>query len=92
MMVYAIAKGVNQGYLNDSRMEIAERGYEGILNEFIEVDENGHVHIHDVCSVAGLGGSPYRDGSYEYYISEPIRTNDTKATGPFIRASLQLNR
>lgn len=92
MMVYAIAKGVNQGYLDESHMEIAERGFEGILNEFIEVDENGLVHIHDVCSVAGLGGNPYRDGSFEYYISEPKRTNDTKATGPFIRASLQLNR
>lgn len=92
MMVYAIAKGVNDGYLDSSYMDIANKGFEGVLNEFIEVDENGHVHIHDVCSVAGLGGSPYRDGSFEYYISEPVRTNDTKATGPFIRASLQLNR
>jgi len=36
-----------------------------------------------------LGGSPYRDGSFEYYISEPQRDNDPKAVGPFILAALE---
>ena len=31
-----------------------------------------------------------RDGSYEYYLSEPIRDNDAKGVGPFIWASLEM--
>ncbi len=92
MFVYALAKGVNKGYLDPSMMEVAKKGYEGILEEFIEVDENGEVDLTQVCAVAGLGGSPYRDGSYEYYINEKIRTNDPKGVGPFILASLELGR
>lgn len=92
MFTYAIAKGANNGWIDEGYLQVAERAYDGILNEFIEVDENGLVNIHHVCAVAGLGGSPYRDGSYEYYVNERIQVNDTKATGPFIKASLELNR
>ena len=92
MFVYAIAKGVNNGYLDQRYWNVAERGYEGLLNEFVKVEENGLVNITNVCAVAGLGGSPYRDGTYEYYVNEPRQTNDTKATGPFIKASLEMNR
>lgn len=31
-----------------------------------------------------------RDGSYEYYLSEPIRDNDAKGVGPFLWASLEM--
>ena len=31
-----------------------------------------------------------RDGSYAYYLSEPIRYNDAKGVGPFIWASLEM--
>lgn len=43
-------------------------------------------------AVAGLGGNPYRDGSYEYYVKEPVRNNDPKGVGPFILASLEFER
>ena len=33
-----------------------------------------------------------RDGSYEYYLSEPIRDNDAKGVGPFIWASLEYEK
>jgi unsaturated rhamnogalacturonyl hydrolase len=92
MFTYAMAKGANNGYLDAKYREIAERAYDGILEQFIEVDENGLVNINQVCAVAGLGGDPYRDGTYEYYVNERIQVNDTKATGPFIKASLELNR
>lgn len=90
MFVYALAKGFRRGYLDERFLAVARKGYEGILEQFIEVDEAGWVHIHQACSVAGLGGDPYRDGSFEYYISEPVRSNDPKAVGPFILASLEL--
>ncbi|WP_020528371.1 glycoside hydrolase family 88/105 protein [Flexithrix dorotheae] len=93
MFVYAIAKAVNKEYIEGKYMKNAEMGFEGILKEFIEVNEaNGEVHIHQVCSVAGLGGDGNRSGTFEYYINEPKRSNDTKATGPFIQACLELDR
>jgi unsaturated rhamnogalacturonyl hydrolase len=92
MIVYAIAKGVRLGVLDAGARAVAERGYEGILKELIVVDPDGHVHIDRVCAVAGLGGSPYRDGTYEYYVKEPVRRDDPKGVGPFIMASLELGR
>ncbi len=58
----------------------------------MEVEENGNMTITSVCRVAGLGpeDKARRDGSFEYYISEPVGSNDGKATGPFILASLMV--
>jgi len=92
MFVYALAKGVNKGYLDKAYLKIAEKGFEGIVSELIEVKENGELDLTQVCAVAGLGGNPYRDGTYEYYINEKIRTNDPKGVGPFILAALALGR
>jgi unsaturated rhamnogalacturonyl hydrolase len=92
MFTYAIKKGANHGYLDKEYHDVAERAFDGILNEFIEVDEDGLVNINKVCAVAGLGGDPYRSGSYEYYVNERIQVNDTKATGPFIKLSLEMNK
>ncbi|MCB0592722.1 MAG: glycoside hydrolase family 88 protein [Phaeodactylibacter sp.] len=89
MFAYAMAKGVNRGYLDGRFRKIAKKGYDGILEHFIKVDEDGEVHLQKCCAVAGLGGKPYRDGSYEYYISEPVRDDDPKGVGPFILASLE---
>lgn len=90
MFVYSLAKAVKNGYINSLFLGVAEKGYNGILKVFIEADEDGSIQIHQACSVAGLGGDPYRDGSFEYYIGEKIRSNDPKAVGPFILASLEL--
>jgi unsaturated rhamnogalacturonyl hydrolase len=89
MFVYVMLKAVRHGYIPPSYFALAEKGYKGILREFVEVTADGQVHLHKGCEVAGLGGNPYRDGSYEYYINERIRTNDPKAVGPFILASLE---
>ncbi|MDT0677868.1 glycoside hydrolase family 88/105 protein [Autumnicola musiva] len=92
MFTYTFAKGVKKGYLPEKYMEVAKKGYEGILNNLITVEDNGVVNLNQVCAVAGLGGDPYRDASYEYYVNEEIRSNDPKGTGPFILASLQLDK
>ncbi|WP_237144260.1 glycoside hydrolase family 88/105 protein [Pontibacter pamirensis] len=92
MFVYALAKGANKGYLDKQYRKVAEKGFKGIIDNLIEVKPDGEVLLHKVCAVAGLGGNPYRDGSYEYYVNELIRTNDPKGTGPFVLASLELNR
>ena len=90
MFVYALLKGIRQGVVPSRYLAVAQKGYQGILTHFIEEKQDGEVHLHKVCAVAGLGGNPYRDGSYEYYIGTLVRSNDPKAVGPFILASLEL--
>ena len=91
MFVYALAKGVRKRYLDETCLDAAKRGYGGILEHFVEVDDQGLANLNQICSVAGLGGSPYRDGSFEYYVSEKIVTNDYKGVGPFIMASVEMD-
>lgn len=93
MMAYSIAKAVNIHALPDSYMEMAETAFQGLIDQMISVDpQNNVVSLNQVCAVAGLGGNPYRDGSFDYYISEPIRANDAKGVGPFILAAIELGR
>jgi unsaturated rhamnogalacturonyl hydrolase len=92
MFVYSLAKSVRMGYLAQKYLIAAQKGYRGLLEKFIEVEEGGSVNITQACAVAGLGGKPYRDGSYAYYIGTKIATNDPKAVGPFILASLEMER
>jgi len=90
MFVYAIAKGVREGYLPEKYMNVATRGWEGIKKEFIKTNAQGETDWEGTVSVSGLGGNPYRDGSYEYYMTEKLRTNDAKGLGPAIRAALEI--
>jgi len=92
MMAYAILKGVNKGYLKTSYKKYGIKAYMSILNNLSIIKNNWHITITPVCAVAGLGGNPYRDGSYEYYINEKKRDNDPKATGPFILASIEYEK
>ncbi|THH41812.1 glycoside hydrolase family 88/105 protein [Neolewinella litorea] len=92
MFTYAMIKGANEGYLDERYRKLAQESFDGILETFIRVDPDGSVHLTQGCSVAGLGGDPYRDGSFEYYISEPVRDNDPKGIGPFMRASLEFEK
>ncbi len=90
MFVYAIARGVREGYLSEKHMKVAVRCWDGIKKEFIKTNADGHTEWHGTVSVSGLGGNPYRDGSYEYYMSEKIRLNDAKGLGPAIKAAIEM--
>lgn len=90
MYVYAFAKATRLGYIDKSYGAVAKKGFEGILKNFIETDAQGMIHLTKIVSVGGLGGTPYRDGSFEYYISEPLRVDDLKGVGPFIMAGVEL--
>jgi len=92
MFTYTLAKGVNMGYLPEVYLENAKKAFQGTLDIFIEIEDNGVVNLNKCCGVAGLGGNPYRDGTFEYYIGEIIRSNDPKGTGPFIMAALELDK
>jgi unsaturated rhamnogalacturonyl hydrolase len=90
MAVYSLAKAVRLGYLNKTYLDCARQAYTGILNQFVKVDERGQVHLERVCGAAGLGGTPYRDGTYQYYVTEKIITDDYKGVGAFILASCEM--
>lgn len=92
MFIYAWIKGAQKGYLDEAYLIKGEKAYEQFLKRFVRIDEDGTMNITDCCAVAGLGGKEYRNGSYEYYISEPVRDNDPKATGPFMLTSLLLDK
>lgn len=89
MFVYALAKGVRLGYLPSSYLAVAKKGYDGIIKNFIKV-EDGQTNLYGTVSVSGLGGNPYRDGSYDYYMSEKIVVNDPKGVGAFILAANEM--
>jgi unsaturated rhamnogalacturonyl hydrolase len=92
MFVYSIAKGVNKGYLGKKYLKRAKESWNGIVKEFVRIDEKGLVNLEKTCQGAGLGGKPYRDGSFDYYMSEKIRTNDYKGYGPFLLAAIELEK
>ena len=86
MFVYTLAKGVRLGYLPSSYLAVAKKGYDGITKKFI-TNVNGQTNLNGTVSVSGLGGHPYRDGTYNYYINEKVVTNDPKGVGAFLLAS-----
>ena len=92
MFVYALAKAIRLGYLSEEYLPVAKKGYQGLIENLIEIEPNGLVNLTQVCQVAGLGGNPYRDGSYEYYISTPVVKNDLKGVGAFIMAGVEMER
>jgi unsaturated rhamnogalacturonyl hydrolase len=97
MFIYAIAKAVRKGYVGKQHSETARQAFRGLLDNLVEVAPNGLIHLKQNCEVAGLGTPPYtdpdfhyRDGSFDYYIGEPIVTNDFKGVGSFIMAAAEL--
>lgn len=92
MYTYAFARGARKGYLDKKYLAIAEKSFDGIIKELITVNQDGEVVMHNICGGCGLGGDPYRDGSYEYYINEKRVDNDTKGVAPFILAAIELDR
>lgn len=89
MFLYTLAKGVKKGYLTEETFRAAlDKGYDGALNHLIKVESDGLLTVCNVCKTAGLGVKPGRDGSFSYYISEPVVENDHKGVAGFILASV----
>jgi len=90
MFVYMLAKAVNKGYLDDSYRAAAADAWTDIVREFVTLKASGAVSLNNVCQVAGLGYG--RDGSYHYYMSEPVVSNDPKGVAPFIMAGIEISK
>ena len=92
MFVYALAKGVRMGYLPQSDEAGARRGWEGIQKQFVTTGPDGLMVLNGTVKVGGLGGTPYRSGSYEYYVGEKTQANDAKGTGAFLLAGSEMEQ
>ncbi|MEE0994403.1 MAG: glycoside hydrolase family 88 protein [Prevotella sp.] len=101
MFAYVLLKGYRKGYLSEEYLKAGVKAYNGILKQFIKVNADKTISLTRCCAVSGLGPGPgpyvkkpnyKRDGSFEYYMSEPIRNNDAKGVGPFIWASLEMEQ
>ena len=101
MFAYVLLKGARLGYFDNDLKEAGIKAYKGILKQFVRVNADKTISLTRCCEVSGLGPGPgpyvkkpnyRRDGSFEYYISEPIRDNDGKGVGPFIWASLEMEK
>ena len=92
MFVYALAKGVNHGYLPRADIPAIRAGYQGILSQFVVMDPDQHgISLTRCCEVAILD-SRYR-GAYDYYARfQPTVANDLKGVGPFINAGLECDK
>ncbi|MEL5892353.1 glycoside hydrolase family 88 protein [Bacteroides sp. GD17] len=90
--MYAYAKAVNKGYIDAKYRTVAEKALQGLKDKLLVENQDGTLTLTRCCQVGGLGGHPYRDGSFEYYIGEKMRDNDAKATGPFIMGCLELEK
>ncbi len=94
LFVYTLAKAINKGYIGQEYAAPTKKAFEGMVNNFIRTEEDGTYTITNCCAVAGLGGDSkkYRDGSFEYYISERVIENDPKSVGSFILAAIEYER
>lgn len=92
MYAYAMAKGANLGVLPDTYREEAKCVIEGLKVSKLVTDADGSLSLIDCCAVAGLGGNPFRDGTYDYYIHERICADDPKGVAPLILACIELSK
>ena len=92
MFSYALLKGVRLGYLDAGLGDWAVKTYEAVVKQFVRVDGQGLLNLDSCCAVGGLGGKQGRMGDFDYYLSEPVRSNDPKGIGPFIWASLEMEK
>jgi unsaturated rhamnogalacturonyl hydrolase len=91
MFTYALYKALGNGWLTDPAGKyraMADLAWNGLTTKMLRQDAQGQWHLDGICSVAGLGGVPYRDGTFEYYVSEPVISNDFKGVGPFLLAGI----
>ena len=81
MIAYALMKGARLSLLSEREGKAGLDAFRRATERFLTATE-----LHGICGVAGLGGNPYRDGSYAYYLSEPIVINDPKGVAALFMA------
>ena len=91
MVAYFYLKGARLGILDASYAEVGTGIFQAICDRYL-TETDGKLNLGGICLVAGLGpeNNRRRDGTYEYYISEPIVENDAKGLAPFLMCYTEL--
>ena len=92
MFTYFLLKAMRMGVIGQEYFAPAKKAFYAITREFMEVDENRLLTLRGTVHVSGLGGDRLRDGSYEYYISEPRAVNNHLGIGAFMMAAAEMER
>ncbi|MBR3515854.1 MAG: glycoside hydrolase family 88 protein [Lachnospiraceae bacterium] len=92
LIAYAILKAVRLGFLAPRYAKIGEKAFDGIVEKYLSRNEDGLLKLSGICLVAGLGGKNHRDGSLDYYFSEPVVENEAKGVAPFLLAYTEMLR
>jgi unsaturated rhamnogalacturonyl hydrolase len=91
IFAYSIMKSVRLGYLPETYFAYGEKAFNGVCEKYLS-EKDGQLQLGGICLVAGLGGTDRRDGTYEYYMSEPIVQNEAKGVAPLILAYVEMLR
>ncbi len=89
IFAYAIMKSVRMGYLDRSYFQYGEKAFNGICSTYLS-EENGELQLDGICLVAGLGNKEMREGTFDYYMREPIVKNEAKGVAPLILAYVEI--
>ena len=94
MIAYAQLKGARLGVIDGRHSALGKETFDGICERYLKINEDGELNLGGICLVAGLGpeNNLRRDGSYEYYISEPVVENDAKGVAPFLLCYTEILR
>ena len=90
MYCFAMAKAARLGLVDPDYRNQAEQVLQGIISHKIRRNDDNTLSFIDCCAVAGLGGNPFRDGTYTYYVHELIRDDDPKGVAPLLLAAIEL--
>lgn len=92
MIIYTFAKGAKNGYLDKNYLDIANNAFDSMVQVMVKTGDDGLPVLTNTCGACGLGGNPYRDADYNYYVTEVQVENDQKGVAPFILAAIELNK
>jgi unsaturated rhamnogalacturonyl hydrolase len=92
MFIYTFAKGAKKGYLDRKYLDIANSSFDNMVKVMVKTGDDGLPVLTNTCGACGLGGNPYREADYNYYVTEKQVDNDQKGVAPFILAAIELNK
>ena len=89
IFAYAIMKSVRLGFLDASYFAYGKKAFDGICEKYLS-EENGELQLGGICLVAGLGNKEMREGTFDYYMREPVVKNEAKGVAPLILAYVEV--
>ena len=89
IFAYSMMKSVRLGILDASYFQYGQKAFNGICRNYLS-EKDGQLQLDGICLVAGLGNKEMREGTFDYYMREPIVQNDAKGVAPLILAYVEM--